>query len=74
MSSTTSSPQPLTSSYIPPSTAPPFVRHLIVSALSSRGYDGAEAGALTEIERLVERRGSIFLSLDSMITIKRGCS
>ncbi|KIR76342.1 hypothetical protein I306_06677 [Cryptococcus gattii EJB2] len=55
MSSTTSSLQPLASPYIPPSTAPPFLRHLIVSALSSRGYDGAEAGALTEIERLVER-------------------
>lgn len=54
MSSTTSSLPPAPAAYIPPSAAPPFLRRLIVSALSSRGFDGAEAGALTEIERLVE--------------------
>ncbi|UOH80667.1 hypothetical protein LQV05_003323 [Cryptococcus neoformans] len=54
MSSTTSSLPPLPAAYIPPSAAPPFLRRLIVSALASRGFDGAEAGALTKIERLVE--------------------
>lgn len=72
MSSTTSSLPPLPAAYIPPFAAPPFLRRLIVSALSSRGFDGAEAGALTEIERLVECRGSIFLSLARATAAEEG--
>lgn len=71
MSSTTSSLPPAPSAYIPPSAAPPFLRRLIVSALSSRGFDAAEAGALTEIERLVECRGFILLPLGRVTTMRR---
>ncbi|WVQ83840.1 hypothetical protein IAT38_005984 [Cryptococcus sp. DSM 104549] len=49
-------PAPGTSSaYLPPSAPPAFLQHLIVSSLLRRGYDGAEAGALGEIERLLEK-------------------
>nr|ODN86036.1 hypothetical protein L203_04537 [Cryptococcus depauperatus CBS 7841] len=41
------------STYIPPATAPPFLRRLIVTTLLRRGFDSAEAGALAEMERLV---------------------
>ncbi|WVQ76706.1 hypothetical protein IAR50_006380 [Cryptococcus sp. DSM 104548] len=43
------------STHLPPSSVPPYLRHLIVQILLRKGFDGAEAGALGEIERLLER-------------------
>jgi hypothetical protein len=40
-----------------PSTAPPhYLSHHIASTLLRKGFAGAEAGALAEIERLLEHR------------------
>ncbi|TYJ58162.1 hypothetical protein B9479_000986 [Cryptococcus floricola] len=56
MPSTSSSiPPDPSSTHLPPSSVPPYLRHLIVQILLRKGFDGAEAGALGEIERLLER-------------------
>ncbi|WVR04329.1 hypothetical protein IAU60_001329 [Kwoniella sp. DSM 27419] len=43
------------SAYVPPDAAPAILRQVIVSGLLRKGFEGAEAGALAEIERLLER-------------------
>lgn len=44
-----------------PSNAPAYIRKAIVSSLNRYGFEGAEAGALAEVERLLEHR--MYLSL-----------
>lgn len=49
--------QDVRATQVPPSSAPAYLNRLVGGALARRGFDGAEAGALTEMERLVEHRG-----------------
>ena len=39
-----------------PSSAPGYLHRIVGASLSRRGFDGAEAGALAEMERLLECR------------------
>ena len=41
-----------------PSAPPAYLHHVIASTLKRKGFEAAEAGALVEMERLVERRES----------------
>ncbi|OCF59193.1 hypothetical protein L486_03695 [Kwoniella mangroviensis CBS 10435] len=54
MSTMRSQPSSSTSNYLPPDVPQAYVRQVIVNLLLKRGFEGAEAGALTEIERLLE--------------------
>ncbi|WWC59083.1 uncharacterized protein I303_101630 [Kwoniella dejecticola CBS 10117] len=54
MSTINSLPSTSSSKYIPPEIPPVYLRQIIVDLLLRRGFEGAEAGALTEIERLLE--------------------
>jgi len=56
MSSITSLDAPHTHLY--PTTPSHYFQHLIITTLRQRGFDGGEAGALAEMERLLERRES----------------
>ncbi|KAK8846663.1 hypothetical protein IAR55_005750 [Kwoniella newhampshirensis] len=51
----TSLPSASSAIHIPPSTPSAYLRQVIVQTLLNRGFGGAEAGALAEIERLLER-------------------
>nr|XP_031861812.1 uncharacterized protein CI109_002641 [Kwoniella shandongensis]KAA5528884.1 hypothetical protein CI109_002641 [Kwoniella shandongensis] len=51
----TSLPTSSSSTHIPPSTPSAYLRQVIVNTLLKRGFEGAEAGALAEIERLLEQ-------------------
>ncbi|WWC87267.1 uncharacterized protein L201_002155 [Kwoniella dendrophila CBS 6074] len=54
MSTTRSLPVASSSTYIPPNVPQVYLRQMVVELLLKRGFEGAEAGALTEIERLLE--------------------
>ncbi|OCF42099.1 hypothetical protein I317_04070 [Kwoniella heveanensis CBS 569] len=43
------------STYVPPDVPPAYLRDAVVGILLRRGFQSAEAGALAEIERLLER-------------------
>ena len=58
MPQTIYSAQDARSTYLPPSTPPAHVRQMIVATLQRVGFESAEAGALGEMERLVELRAS----------------
>jgi len=42
--------------YLPSAAPPKYLTHHIASTLLRKGFQGAEAGALAEIERLLEHR------------------
>jgi hypothetical protein len=42
--------------HVSPSVPPHYLTHHIAQTLLRKGFQGAEAGALTEIERLLEHR------------------
>ena len=42
--------------HLDPSSPPEYLQHVIVSTLHRKGFHAAEAGALAEMERLLERR------------------
>jgi hypothetical protein len=44
------------STYVPPPTAPGYLHRIVGATLLRRGFEGAEAGALAEMERLLEQR------------------
>jgi hypothetical protein len=44
------------STHLPPSTPAEYLRYVIITTLRRKGYNAAEAGALAEMERLVEHR------------------
>ncbi|WWC67569.1 uncharacterized protein I206_101478 [Kwoniella pini CBS 10737] len=54
MSTLTSLPSSSSSRYISPDVPSTYLRQVIVDLLLKRGFEGAEAGALAEIERLLE--------------------
>ncbi|WVW78845.1 hypothetical protein I302_100808 [Kwoniella bestiolae CBS 10118] len=54
MSTMRSLPSNSSSNYLPPNIPQTYIRQTIVDLLLKRGFEGAEAGALTEIERLLE--------------------
>jgi len=44
--------------HLPPTIPPYYLQNVIVSILQRKGFDSSEAGAITEIERLLENRQS----------------
>lgn len=44
--------------HLPPAAASGYLHRVVGATLSRRGFDGAEAGALSEMERLLELRES----------------
>ncbi|WRT65130.1 uncharacterized protein IL334_002072 [Kwoniella shivajii] len=54
MSTLRSLPTATSSKYVPPDAPQAYLRQVVVHMLLKRGFEGAEAGALAEIERLLE--------------------
>lgn len=52
-------------SHLAPGDAPAYLLRMVGAALQKQGFDGAEAGALAEVERLLEHRecSSLYLTL-----------
>lgn len=46
--------------HLPPSTPAEYVRYLLITTLQRKGFDSAEAGAIAEMEKLLEHRKSIY--------------